>query len=130
MDYISAPKNADLLDFFRKVIKENADAKIYLTGNMARKFLVYARDRHAERDVTGVSERAVLRRYEFENEMGEKISMKIMDDLDDRAKYQVVSFSWHGGTQFDYRVSKSSEQNFVLAKEVLISDRPYEKEHS
>lgn len=129
MDIISTKKDDDILDFLKKVIKENSDCKIYLSGDYARKFLIYARMKKADAEADErVGDSVILRSYHFDDGMGTIDEIKIKDDLNDREKFQVVSLlSSYENEHYIYTYSRNCEKKCVQNKEILIVDKPYIK---
>ena len=126
-DYIAIPKKANVLDYIKKAVVENLDCKIYLTGNTARSLLDYARKYNAlSEESEQVNSDVRILSFSFDDGF-EKIDLKIKDDLTDRTKFQIMSFSSKGSTTFTYRVSKNTDKNMVQSKEVLIADSSYTK---
>ena len=130
MNIISLKKDDDILEFIKKVVKENSDCKIYLTGDVARKFLNYARNKKADTNKDEkIGEKAILRHYCFDDGMGDIDEIKIKDDLDDRNKFQIISFSsTTNGVHFTYTFTRNCERKLVQSDEIIISDRPYVRE--
>ncbi len=120
----------NMLENFKNVVKENSDCKIYLSGDVARKFLDFSRLGNATINEEKLGKRAKLVAFAFDNGDISYDEIVIKDDLDDREKYQVISLvSKTDGATFTYTYSRNCEKRLVQAREIIIrEDKTTEKQ--